>query len=75
MRTVHANEYVQRKAVEQQMRLTEQQSSMTSGVEDRVQYADSDVRSVLPTSATHTVLAQLKAGEKVYQTGERPKTF
>ena len=30
---------------------------------------------VLPTPATHAILAQLKAGETVYQAGELPKTL
>ena len=33
------------------------------------------VYAVLPTPATHAVLAQFKAGETVYQAGELPKTL
>ena len=32
-------------------------------------------RIVHPSPATHAILAQLKAGETVYQTGELPKTL
>ena len=37
--------------------------------------AKTSVAAVEPSPATHAILAQLKAGETVYQTGELPKTL
>ena len=42
---------------------------------ERIERMGAHARAVEPSPATHAILAQLKAGETVYQAGELPKTF
>ena len=45
------------------------------GDEDNPDLVRMAAATALPTPATHAILAQLKAGETVYQAGELPKTL
>ena len=55
-------------------RLERERSLHTDTVTKRVQL-DMELKMVAPSPATHAILAQLKAGETVYQAGELPKTL
>ena len=57
-----------------QERVSDRAYTGCTGVSERYCEAGQEVM-VEPTPATHAILAQLKAGETVYQAGELPKTL